>query len=408
MFSFKEKEAFGLHRLPNRVLDTRVQGKAKTMVTYDPQEVGSARLMKRHYALIISLFTVVLLPTILTSAYMFLIAKDQYSSKLSFSVRSSDAGSSPLMLLGMPQLTGTTTADTDILYQYLRSQRVVEQVNNKIGLKSIYASEGGDFFFSLSPNASIEEMVNFWNRMVRVVLDTRTGIISVEVLSFNPHQSQSLAVAIEKLATDLLNQLSVAARADATKYAKHDLDKALRRLVDARTNLTLFRNKTRLIDPSSTLQTQIGLLELLSQKLVDAEIELALLLDELSKNDPRVERAEKKTITIRERLEDEKTKLGSQPNVETNYAEIVSEYESLTVEKEYAEQQYVSALAAMDAAAAEAQRQTRYLASHIEPTLAQEATHPKRLITTLLVFIISLLFWSLFVLVFYSARDRQS
>ena len=63
--------------------------------------------------------------------------------------------------------------------------------------------------------------------------------------------------------------------------------------------------------------------------------------------------------------------------------------------------------AAHDAAQAEAQRQSRYLAAFVEPTLAERAEYPKRI--TLLATISLFLFvgWATTMLIFYSIRDRR-
>jgi hypothetical protein len=54
------------------------------------------------------------------------------------------------------------------------------------------------------------------------------------------------------------------------------------------------------------------------------------------------------------------------------------------VEQEFAQQAYVAAMAAYDAALAEGRQQSRYLAAHVEPTLAERADYPQRWTLTLL------------------------
>ena len=142
-------------------------------------------------------------------------AADQYISSLSFSVRSEEIGNSPLQLLGVPQLSGSAASDTDILYEYLKSQKMIELVGSEINLRQIYSKPKNDFVFSLDPNSSIENLIKYWNRMVKVYHDTRTGLISVRVHAFDAKDAQAIAFSIEKYSTLLLNELSQAAREDA-------------------------------------------------------------------------------------------------------------------------------------------------------------------------------------------------
>ena len=77
------------------------------------------------------------------------------------------------------------------------------------------------------------------------------------------------------------------------------------------------------------------------------------------------------------------------------------------VERGFAENMYTAALAAVEAARAEARRAQRYLAIHIAPTRAQEAEHPRRWVLTAATFALCLALWSILQLVASSIRDRS-
>ncbi len=55
----------------------------------------------------------------------------------------------------------------------------------------------------------------------------------------------------------------------------------------------------------------------------------------------------------------------------------------------------------------EARRQSRYLAAHVRPTLAQKAQYPERTKLIALLTLFSFLTWSIICLVYYSLRDRS-
>ena len=57
---------------------------------------------------------------------------------------------------------------------------------------------------------------------------------------------------------------------------------------------------------------------------------------------------------------------------------MVGDYEALRVDLEIASTAYTHTLAGYAAAEAEARRQSRYLAPHIQPTMAQESLYPRR------------------------------
>ena len=77
------------------------------------------------------------------------------------------------------------------------------------------------------------------------------------------------------------------------------------------------------------------------------------------------------------------------------------------VEREFAETAYTAALAAYDAAQAEAERQSRYLATYIRPTLAERSQFPQREMLIGIVALFGFLAWAISSLVYYSLRDRN-
>ena len=68
---------------------------------------------------------------------------------------------------------------------------------------------------------------------------------------------------------------------------------------------------------------------------------------------------------------------------------------------------YRAALTALEVAREDAARQSRYLATYVKPTLAQNAEYPKRWILAGLAGLFLLLIWSILALIYYSIRDRS-
>jgi capsular polysaccharide transport system permease protein len=77
-----------------------------------------------------------------------------------------------------------------------------------------------------------------------------------------------------------------------------------------------------------------------------------------------------------------------------------------TVDPESAEKAYVSALSSLERARVEADRQQRYVAAFVRPTLPEEAPYPRRIVPSITVFAIALVLWALGVLIVYANRDH--
>jgi len=376
-----------------------------------PLAVRTARAHLRHYGILASFVAVVVVPTVTAIFYLFAVADDQYTSTVGFSVRSEDISSALGLLGGLSSLSGTSSSDTDILYQFIQSQELVERVNEKRDLRKIYSKPAFDPYYAFSPDGSIEDLVSYWEGMVNIFYDRGTGLIELRVHAFDPHDAQMVAQEIYDESSLMINQLSAIARADTTRYAKEELDKSIERLKVARTAVTEFRSRTQIVDPTADIQGQMGLLNTLQQQLAAAIIELNLLRETtMVGGDPRINQSERRIAVIQQLIDQEREKfgVGSGGQTATNdYSALVGEFERLSVDREFAEKAYLAALTAYDESLAQAQRQSRYLAAHVRPTLAEEALYPQRVQTSLLVIGLLLAGWGIAMLIYYSVRDRR-
>ncbi|MEM1235980.1 MAG: capsule biosynthesis protein [Pseudomonadota bacterium] len=368
-----------------------------------------AKPRARHIATIVSFLLLVVAPFLLAGWYLWARAADQYSSTLAFSVRQEESSSAVEILAGISALSGSSSTDTDVLYDYLGSQKLVEEVDAAVDLRAMWSRPGaqwqGDPIFALRPDSAIEDVVAHWHRFVRVEYGAGSGILEIRVLAFDPADAVHIAQAIYAAAQDTVNELSAIARDDALKYARLDLAEAENRLADARAEMTAFRNDNRIIDPSVDLEGQAGLLATLETELAQAMIELDLMRGNARFGEFRVAEAVRKVEVIEARVAAERAQLSEEGGALT--ASLVGKYERLSVELEFAQNSYVIARAAMDSARAEARRQTRYLAAHILPTRAETSRYPERGAMLALTGLFLLLGWAALVLTSYSLRDRN-
>lgn len=376
-----------------------------------PPPVAQSGLRRRHVAILLSFLLMVVAPVALSAWYLWTRAADQYASTVAFSVRAEESGSSIASVLGPLNLSGSATSDTDILYEFVQSQALVAAVDEKLDLAAIWSKPGpeADPVFSFHPPGTIEDLTDHWARMVKIFYDSGTGLMELRVLAFTPEDAQAIATEIYAESTRMINELSDQARADAIGYARAELDAALERLKQARAALTAFRNRTQIVDPTVDLQGQAGLLSTLNQQLAAAMIDADMLKQTTRPNDPRIAQAERRIDVIETRIAGEKRKLGIGENGTGTeaFATLVGEFERLSVDREFAETTYTAALASYDAARAEARRQSRYLATHVRPTLAQKSQYPERLTLLGLIGLFLFLTWTVLVLIAYSLRDRR-
>ncbi len=377
-----------------------------------PPGAGPARLKKRHYTGFMTFLLMVAAPLIATIWYLQTVAADQYASYIGFAVRSEELDSAQSLLGGLSALSGTSSSDTEILYEFIQSQTMVQRVSERLDLPAIYARPEYDPIFAYEPTGLIEDLHDYWGRMVDVSFASGTGLLELRVLAFDAEDAHAVATAIVEESSRMINDLSAIAREDATEYARDDLDVAIGRLKTAREALTRFRSETQIVDPMADIQGQQGLLNSLEEQLATAFIDLNLLLQGgAASTDPRVQPIERRIAVITDLIEQERQKFGvggsSRIDDDRDYSTLVGEFERLTVDVRYAEDTYIKALNSVDVAIAEAARQSRYLAIYAEPSMPQSPRYPQRAILILLTGAALLLVWSIAMLVYYSLRDRR-
>jgi capsular polysaccharide transport system permease protein len=368
-----------------------------------------ARFRFRHFAVAASFVLAVLAPLAAAIWFLYVRAADQYHSETAFSVRSEEGiGAAAAGILGaLTQVGGGSASDTDILFDFIRSQEIVEAIDARLDLRAIYNKAAPrDFFFTLGEDPSIEALHAEWNRMVQVDLESHAGIIHVRANAFTPEDARAIAGAILDESDALINRLSDQARTDAVRFAREELAETEAGLRTQRTRLADFRRDNRIVDPSADVAGQMGLLSALQQELARAMVERDQLLSFVGPDDQRVLQADRRINAINQRIDAERSSLGVSGS-DPALADMVGTYEELRVDLEFANTAYTHALAGVAAAEAEARRQSRYLAAHVVPTVAETALYPRRLLLAGLALLFLTLGWGIVMLLYYNVRDTR-
>lgn len=106
------------------------------------------------------------------------------------------------MLGGLAGLSGGSSRDTDILYEYLGSRRQVAELESDRGLRTLWSKPGSEAFrsetdpvFAFSEDGSLEDLHRYWPRRVTVSYDSLAGLIEPRVTAFQAADAQVIAQA---------------------------------------------------------------------------------------------------------------------------------------------------------------------------------------------------------------------
>ena len=370
----------------------------------------------------VAFFALVILPVAVTAWYLWAVAADQYASHAAFSVRDDGTMSAAGLIGGagaLAALAGRGGQEADIVVDFLHSQEMAARLDRSLGLRAHFAApHARDPVFALSPDATVEDLTAQWRRMATVAYDPSTGLVDLTVRAFDGATAQALTRAVLAESAALVDRLSDAARNEATAHAEADLSRAEARLAAARGATARFRATHRLVDPMGEAAVQSGLVATLEAQLAEALIAQDLLVGTTRPDDPRLAQAARRIAVIEGRIAAERDRFapgeaGGQTSRAVpgsggpdDYVTQLAEYERLQVDQGFAEAAYTAALAAVEAARADAQRRAMHLVAHVEPTLAERAEYPRRGVILGLVAAAALLTWLVLALFVAALRDR--
>lgn len=384
-----------------------------------PEFARSARMRWRHVVLLMAFLLMVPGPVGLTGWYLWTRAQPQFASEFGFVIHSETEASTGGLLASLPAvgaLGGSSSRDTDVLARFLRSPGLVAEIDQRLDLKVLWAAGyDRDPVFALRPGGTIEDLTRYWRRMVSVHYDYSAGLMEVEVRSFDPDSARAIALAIEGASSRLINRLSGIARRDRLAHATRELQLAETTLTQARQDLTSFRAEQRLIDPMTNLAGDLQVIADLQRQLAEETVARDVLKQTLAagqnatrreeSGDFRVKQSDRKIAVIRQRIEEERDKLGGETGRQS-YAQIMGEFERLTVTVDIAQQAFAAALTARELARAEADRQSRYVATYARAGLPERSLYPRKFQIIGMIAAGAFLMWSIMMLVVYGLRDR--
>jgi capsular polysaccharide transport system permease protein len=347
----------------------------------------------------------VVLPTLVAVIYFGFIAADIYISESRFVVRSPErTTASPLgMLL---KGTGFTRAQDDsyTVQDFMLSRDAMRALDEKFKLRAAYSQ--GDIlsrFPGLDWDDSLENMHRYYQKMVGVQLDPASSIATVTVRAFSAAEAQKINQHLIEMSEALVNQLNERGRQDMIRFAANEVAEAEKKAKLAALALARYRNEKGVIDPEKQSTIPLQQIAKLQDELIATKSQLAQL-QLLTKDNPQIPVLKKRIQMLETEIDLESARVAGGGR---SLASKAAEFQRLALEKEFADKQLASALASLEHARNEAQRQQLYLERIAQPNLPDAAMEPRRLRAVLATFIIGLMLWGIFSVIIGGIREHH-
>jgi capsular polysaccharide transport system permease protein len=340
---------------------------------------------------------VVLLPTSLSIVYFSFIASDIYTSESSFVIRSPQQGGSAAAGLGSmlsSAVGGFAEAPNDAMAvsDFILSRDALHAVQDKFDLKTYFSRPEIDIFNRfgvLGFYSKFENLYDYYLSRVQVVLASQGAITRLAVAVFDAEMAQQINESLLKLAEDKVNQLNDRARKDLISHAEREVNEAENRVMATASALSKFRDMQEVMDPEKQTVFHFDLIGKMQSELIATLTQLAQL-QTLAPQSPAPVALELKAQTLRREIDRE---LQTIAGGERSLSRIAADFERYSIESEFAQQQLAVALASLQTAKNEAQRQQLYLERIANPNLPDVATRPDRIRGVLTVFLVGMISW---------------
>jgi len=354
------------------------------------------------------LLAVIYLPAVLICIYYWAFAANRYQSEATFVVRNPGAGSvAEIASLVQGTKLLSNPEDAYVVHEFIRSRDAMHLLANNDKLLNSFQHNEDDFFWSYPPlfeQANDERAFKHYLRFVDVSFDKTTGISTLRVQAFNPHDAKRFAEALLKYAETLINRLNERAQHDTLATAKKEVERAHNVVLEDQKRVTEFRIRESMIDPGR-FSTAVIL-----ETVARLSFELALVnaqISQLSKGTPQsvqIDTLKLRVIALKEQIAAERQQVGQVGGGSAGFAPLIDEYDKLTLKREFSERLLQSALTSVDLARVEANRQRLFLETISSPSVVDYPSAPSRILWCLAsLAICTLTFWLVRTLVTDSA-----
>jgi capsular polysaccharide transport system permease protein len=352
--------------------------------------------------LTLSALLVIGLPTLLAVWYYGFRASNQYVTTFQFAVR----GPTATTAHASGALSGGTamTPDAFVVTDYINSQQAILDVERVVDLRSMFSKPTIDFWARLPENSATEGLKDYWSRVVFANFDLVSGNVSVSVKAFTPQESLNLAQALIKTSNEMFRRLNEQGQRDFVHVADESVQRAERDLADARQKLMQFRERSGLVDPDKTALAGAAIVDDLRKQLVAVQTQYTALRS-TSPNSPSLDSLKSQIAALERQVEAKDNNGQSAARAVT--PETLRQFQSVDLERQFAEKQYTEMLSLRSQAYMMAQNQQSFLALFVQPTLAQTALYPERLKSIATVLVAAAALWFAGMLITYAVRDHM-
>ena len=350
----------------------------------------------------------VFLPTLLAGVYVFCFAADQYVSEAKFVVRGA-AGTQPSLLSGLLQTAGVSRAqdDTFAVQDYILSRDALEELNKTLNVRDVFNRPEADVLsrFPLPyMGETFEHLYKHYLGRVAISYDSTTGVTQLTARAFRADDAAMIARSLLTGGEQLVNRMNERQRQNTMRDARREVSDAEARVQRVAADLASYRMRESLLDPNKQSVSMLQAITDMTARMTQSKTQLGEL-QRSSPQSPLIESLKRRIAVMQGQVDEARARITGANN---SMVPQITEFDALTLQREFADRQLSSAIAFLDTARLNADRQQLYLDQIVKPNVADYALYPKRFVDTAIVFATLFVLFTIARLLIAGAREHRS
>lgn len=320
------------------------------------------------------------IPVAVSGLYFFGIARNRYVVRSDFVVRKAD-DSIGTSSSGIAALLGggnqSSLEDARFLDLYLESPQVLQDLLRTFDFNKAYAKTGIDLFSGIEKGATRERQILFFKRQVVVQLQEISGIITLRTIGLDPETAYLLNKFLLEKADQFVNRLNQDINRQQLEFATLEVDKAERKVQQARDSITKFQDKNEVLDPIGEASSSSAAIAALDQELGRLKVLEATKRRQFKDpKDPEIQLISDQVAELEKQISAERLKLVSPSG--RNLSRKTAEAERLKGELAFATEIYKASLTALERTRVDSLRKQKFMAVLSSPQLPEEPANDWR------------------------------
>ncbi|WP_206930519.1 capsule biosynthesis protein [Roseococcus thiosulfatophilus] len=349
----------------------------------------------------------VILPTLLTALYLFFYATPQYISESRFQIKTQSSMTATLGMELMGGRSGIGSSESEnAVRDHLLSHDALRAVRERMDLIAVFRPPHADIYSRLWwSNPSAERLLDHFRHQVQVVPDAYTGIVTLTARTYSPAQSQELARSLLEIGEEWVTRVNQRMLDETLRASREVVERAERRVTEVAAAVTEFRQRELALNPTRSAELAVGTIGGLESEATRLRSELQQAQAFTRPNAPLIQNLRSRIAAIEVQIREERARLS---NADQGVTQQVAGFERLVLEQDLANRGLAAAMAGLETATANAQRQQIFLQRVVEPNYAERSLYPKPVLFTGYVFAGLSLVYGLLWLLVAGVREHAS